>query len=102
MNAKVHMFSLKPRHCKYFGGNRCRIKATWSRSFFVAVSSSVAGGDLNISYALLALDIAAPVKLALTPLYSPFTSRCIAPIAAKKVASIDALRSRVAFSSVCS
>ena len=42
---------------------------------------SVAGGDLDVPHALLALDIAAPVELALASLRPTFSPRCVATVA---------------------
>ena len=51
---------------------------------------SVAGGDLDVPHALLALDIAAPVELALAPLRPTFSPRCVAAVATQQVAPVDA------------
>jgi len=61
---------------------------------------SVAGGNLHVPHALLALHIAAPVELALAPLRPTFSPRCVATIATQQVAPVDAFRLRVAFSSL--
>lgn len=58
--------------------------------------SLVAGGDLHVPHALLALHVAAPVELALAPLRPPLAPRGVAPVAAQQVATIDPLGSRVA------
>ena len=57
---------------------------------------SVAGGDLDVPHALLALDIAAPVELALAALLDGRLVRVVAPAAAHQIAAVHAGRSPVA------
>ena len=51
---------------------------------------SVAGGDLHVPHALLALHVAAPVELALAPLRPTFSARRVATVATQQVAPVDA------------
>ena len=53
---------------------------------------SVAGGDLHVPHALLALHVAAPVELALAPLRPSLSSRRVAAVATQQVAPVDAFR----------
>ena len=53
---------------------------------------SVAGGDLHVPHALLALHVAAPVELALAPLRPTLSPRCVATVATQQVAPVDAFR----------
>ena len=52
----------------------------------------VAGGDLHVPHALLALHVAAPVELALAPLRPSLSSRRVAAVATQQVAPVDAFR----------
>ena len=52
----------------------------------------VAGGDLDVPHALLALDVAAPVELAPTPLRPPLPPGGVAAVAAQQVAPVNSLR----------
>ena len=58
----------------------------------VLVLRLVAGGDLHVSHALLALHVAAPVELAPAPLRPPLPPGGVAPVAAQQVATVDSLR----------
>ena len=49
----------------------------------------VAGGDLDLPVALLALDEAAPVELALAALHSLLPPRLVPPVAAHQLAPVD-------------
>ena len=50
----------------------------------------VAGGDLDLPVALLALDEAAPVELALAALDALLPPRLVPPVAAHQLATVDA------------
>lgn len=63
----------------------------------VGVCLLVAGRDLHVPHALLALHVAAPVELALASLRPTFSPRCVAAVATQQVAPVDAFRLRVAF-----
>jgi len=56
--------------------------------------ASVAGADLDLVVALLALllalDEAAPVELALAPFHSSLAPRRVTPVAAHQLATVDA------------
>ena len=52
----------------------------------------IASGYLNVPDALLALDVATPVELALAPLHPPLPSRGVAAVTAKQVAPVYTLR----------
>ena len=52
----------------------------------------VAGGDLHVPDALLALHVAAPVELAPAPLRPPLSPGGVAPVAAQQVTTVDTLR----------
>ena len=52
----------------------------------------VAGGDLDVPHALLALDVAAPVELAPTPLRPPLPPGGVAAVAAQQVAPVNSFR----------
>ncbi len=52
---------------------------------------SVAGADLDVPVALLALYEAAPVELASAPLHPPLPTGGVAAVAAKQVAPVQAL-----------
>ena len=49
----------------------------------------VAGGDLDLPVALLALDEAAPVELALAALDALLPPRLVPPVAAHQLATVD-------------
>ena len=49
---------------------------------------SVAGRDLHVAHALLALDVATPVELALAPLRPPLAPRRVAAVTAQQVATV--------------
>ena len=55
------------------------------------VGISVAGGDLDVPHALLALHVAAPVELTPAPLRPPLSPSRVAPVAAQQVATVDSL-----------
>ena len=59
----------------------------------VLVLRLVAGGDLHVSHALLALHVAAPVELALAPLCPPLAPGGVASVTAEQVTTIDTLGS---------
>merc|ERR1719150_3700698 len=61
---------------------------------------SVAGRDLHVANALLALDVATPVELALAPFRPSFPSSRVASVAAQQVAPVDAFRLRVALAAL--
>ena len=50
----------------------------------------VAGGDLDLPVALLALDEAAPMELALAPLDPLHPPRLVPPVAAHQLAAVNA------------
>ena len=54
-----------------------------------AACGLVAGGDLDLPVALLALDEAAPVELALAALHSLLSPRLVPPVAAHQLAPVD-------------
>ena len=54
-----------------------------------AACGLIAGGDLDLPVALLALDEAAPVELALAALHSLLPPRLVPPVAAHQLAPVD-------------
>ena len=52
---------------------------------------SVAGGDLHVPHALLALHVAAPVELTPAPLRPPLPPGGVAAVAAQQVATVNSL-----------
>ena len=88
---KVH-WTLWVSACLYWLVKVCLYGLVTTLQVPVALSL-VAGGDLDVPHALLALHVAAPVELALAPLCPPLPPRGVAPVAAQQVAAIDPLGS---------